>query len=111
MAAGHAHHDDPRRSRMTMPTTTIRIEADLKARLAAAAERAGKSSHAFITDAVAQAVEQEEWEAEMDRVAEQRWSKIVASGRTVAWEDAKVWIEARLEGKRPRKPAARKSGR
>ena len=94
-----------------MPTTTIRIEADLKARLAAAAARAGKSSHAFITDAIARTVEQEEWEAELDRIAEERWSKIVATGRTVAWEDAKVWIEARLEGKRPRKPAARKAGR
>jgi predicted transcriptional regulator len=34
-----------------MTTTTIRIDDDLKARVAAAAERAGKSTHAFILDA------------------------------------------------------------
>ena len=41
-----------------MSTTTIRIEEDLKARIAAAAHLAGKTSHAFILDAIAQTVEQ-----------------------------------------------------
>jgi predicted transcriptional regulator len=40
-----------------MSTTTIRIEEDLKARIAAAAHVAGKTSHAFILDAIAQTVE------------------------------------------------------
>ena len=48
-----------------MSTTTIRIEEDLKARIAAAAERAGKSSHGFILDAIADTVER----ADLDRVA------------------------------------------
>ena len=37
-----------------MSTTTIRLEDDLKARVAAAAERAGVTAHAFILDAIEQ---------------------------------------------------------
>ena len=33
-----------------MSTTTIRIDDDLKARVTAAAQRAGKTAHAFILD-------------------------------------------------------------
>jgi predicted transcriptional regulator len=41
-----------------MTTTTIRLEDDLKARVAAAAEKAGKTAHAFILEAISQTVEQ-----------------------------------------------------
>ena len=37
-----------------MTTITIRLEDDLKARVATAAEREGKTAHAFILDAIAQ---------------------------------------------------------
>ena len=36
-----------------MSTTTIRLEDDLKERIAQAAERTGRSAHAFIVDAIA----------------------------------------------------------
>lgn len=91
-----------------MATTTIRIEDALKARIAAAAERAGKTAHAFILDAVAQRVEQAELDEAFHRVAEERWAKVLATGKTVPWGDAKTWLEARSRGERPRKPAARK---
>jgi len=96
---------------MTTTTTTIRIEDELKARVAAAAERAGKTAHAFILDAIAQTVEQVELDAVFHRVADERWAKILASGKTVPWDDAKSWLEARSRGERPRKPVARKPGR
>ena len=94
-----------------MTTTTIRIADDLKARVAAAAERAGKTAHAFILDAIAQTVEQVELDEAFHRVAEERWAKVLATGKTVPWDDAKSWIEARSRGERPRKPMARKPGR
>jgi predicted transcriptional regulator len=94
-----------------MSTTTIRIERELKARIAAAAERAGKTSHAFIVDAIAQTVERLERDDEFHRVADERWAKLVASGRTVPWDEAKAYLEARAGGKRARRPAARKRGR
>ncbi len=94
-----------------MTTTTIRIEESLKARVSAAAERAGKTAHAFILDAISQTVEQAEVDEEFHRVADKRWEKMLSTGKTVPWNDAKAYIEARARGERPRKPAARKLGR
>lgn len=91
-----------------MPTTTIRIEDDLKARVAAAAQRAGKTAHAFILDALAQTVEQLERDDDFHRVADARWAKALATGKTVPWDDAKAYLEARSRGERRRKPVARK---
>lgn len=90
-----------------MSTTTIRIEEELKERLAAAARLSGKTPHAFILDAIAQTVEQVETDADFDRLADERWSKALASGKTVRWDDARVWLEARARGDKIRKPAAR----
>ena len=94
-----------------MSTTTIRIEDDLKARVSAAAERAGKTAHAFILDAIAQTVEQVELDDDFHRAADERWAKVLATGKTVPWDEAKTYLEARSRGIRPRKPAARKLGR
>jgi predicted transcriptional regulator len=91
-----------------MSTTTIRIEEDLKMRVAAAAKRAGKTAHAFILDAIAHRVEQAELDDVFHRVADERWAKMLASGKTVPWDDAKAWLEARVRGERPRRPVARK---
>ena len=93
-----------------MPTTTIRIEDDLKARVAAASERAGKTAHAFILDAIAQTVEQAELDDDFHRVADARWAKVLATGKTVPWADAKTYLEARARGERPRKPVGRRLG-
>ena len=90
-----------------MPTTTIRIEDELKERIAAAAQLSGKTAHAFILDAIAQTVEQVEVEAELDRLADERWNRVLATGKTVPWEDAKAYLEARARGDTPRRPAAR----
>jgi predicted transcriptional regulator len=94
-----------------MSTTTIRIEDELKIRVAAAAERAGKTPHAFIVEAIQQTVEQVELETQFHQVADERWTRLLATGKTVAWDDAKAYLEARAQGQRPRKPAARKLGR
>ena len=91
-----------------MSTTTIRIEDDLKARIAVAAERAGKTAHAYIVDAIAQSVEQAELDDEFHRVADARWAKVLASGKTVPWDAARTYLEARSRGERARKPVARK---
>jgi len=91
-----------------MSTTTIRIEDDLKARVAAAAQLAGKTAHAFILDAISQTVEQVELDNAFNAVADQRRATIQASGKTVPWDDAKAYLTARANGKPIRKPAARK---
>lgn len=92
-----------------MTTTTIRIEDDLKARVATAAERAGKTAHAFMLEAIAHTVEQAELDEAFHRIADERWAQVLATGRTVPWDDAKAWLEARSRRERPRKPTSRNS--
>lgn len=94
-----------------MPTTTIRIEDELKARISVAAERAGKTAHAFILDAIAQKVEQAEIDEAFHQAADERWARLLTTGKSVSWADAKTYLEARSRGERPGKPVARKAGR
>ena len=91
-----------------MSTTTIRIEDDLKARVATAAAQAGKTAHAFILDAIAQTVEQVELDNAFHAVADARWAKIRTTGKTVPWEDAKAYLAARAAGEPLTKPTDRK---
>ena len=53
----------------------------------------------------------DELHEEFHRIAEERWSKLVATGKSVAWDDARAYLEGRARGERPRKPAAREFGR
>ena len=92
-----------------MSTTTIRIDDDLKLRVAAAADQAGKTAHAFILDAIAQTVEQAERDSAFQQLAEQRWAQVLASGQTVAWDETKDYLKARSRGEQHRRPAARKT--
>ena len=91
-----------------MSTTTIRLEDGLKARVAAAADRAGKTAHAFILDAIAQTVDQNELDNEFQRVADRRWTKVLETGKTVPWDDAKAYLKIRANGERQSRPTARK---
>lgn len=94
-----------------MSTTTIRLPEDLKARVAAAAERSGTTAHAFIIEAIVEKTEQENWRADFDAVAEERYAGIVASGKTIPWEEMRGYLQDRLAGKVLKRPAARKLGR
>ena len=85
--------------------------AHVAARVAAAAERAGKTAHAFVLDAITQTVDQVELDEAFHRVADERWANVLATGKTVPWDDAKVWLEAQSRGERPRRPVARKTRR
>ena len=94
-----------------MATTTIRIPDDLKARVAAAAKREGKTAHSFILEAIAEKAEQEERRSDFDAVAERRFAEIVASGKTVPWGEMRAYLEDRLAGKAERRPVAKKLAR
>jgi len=94
-----------------MSTTTVRLAPRLKARLTAAARKAGKTPHALIVEAIAQTVERAEQEDQLHELADERWAKLLETGKSVAWEDAKTYLRARARAVRPRRPAARKLGR
>ncbi len=91
-----------------MSTTSIRLPADLKARIAAAAKRAGTSTHGFILEAIAEKAELEERRAEFDAVGEDRYSRIVSSGKSIPWQEMRGYLEERVAGKKAKRPAARK---
>lgn len=94
-----------------MSTTTIRLDEEMKMRITKAAERAGKTSHAFIVEAIAQTVEQAERSDEFHRVADDRWARIVATGQTVSWDDMRAQLQARAQKVDRPDPAARKGAR
>lgn len=91
-----------------MPTTTIRLSQDLKARVASAAKRKGTTAHGFILEAIAEKAALEERRTDFDAVAEQRYAHILASGKTIPWSEMRSYLEARIAGKGAKRPLARK---
>jgi len=91
-----------------MTTTTIRLEEELKVRLAAAAKLLGKSPHALILDSIAKMVEQVELDDDFHRVADERWAEILATGETIPWDEARAYLKARARGQQTVRPVARK---
>jgi predicted DNA-binding protein len=91
-----------------MSTTTIRIPEELKARVAAAAERAGTTAHSFILEAIAEKAEQAERRTDFYAVADKRYANLVASGKTIPWEKMRAYLESRIAGAPDKRPANKK---
>ncbi|MCG5259250.1 ribbon-helix-helix protein, CopG family [Cupriavidus gilardii] len=91
-----------------MSTTTIRLSEEMKARIARAAERAGTTPHNFILQAISEKTAQEERRAEFHDEARKRLANIIATGKTIAWEDMRAYMEQRAAGKLPPRPLPRK---
>jgi len=94
-----------------MSTTTIRLPKELKDKVARAAERAGKTPHGFILEAIAERAELEERRAAFLETAEQRYAGIVASGKTIAWPEMRRYLERRIAGQRSIRPKPRRLAR
>jgi len=94
-----------------MSTTTIRLPQALKARVAAAAKRRGTTAHSLILEAIAEKADQEERRADLCDTAERRYAAIVATGKTIPWPAMRRYLEARIAGKKARRPSARKLAR
>ena len=94
-----------------MPTTSIRLSEDLKNRMTQAAERAGTTPHAFMLDAIAERVIEDERRNDFYDSAERRYTEIVTSGMTIPWSEMRIYLEHQLTGKETAQPAARKLAR
>lgn len=70
-----------------MPTTTIRLDEEMKMRITKAAERGD----------------------EFHRVADERWTRIVATGEPVSWDDMRAQLQARAQAVDRPGTAARKT--
>jgi len=91
-----------------MSTTTIRLPKDLKARVAAAAERDGTTAHSFILEAIAEKADHAERRADFHDVAEKRYADLLASGKTIPWEQMRKYLEDRITRKTVARPVAKK---
>lgn len=94
-----------------MSTTTVRLPKELKDKVARVAERAGKTPHGFILEAIAEKADIEERRAAFVESAEQRYAAIVASGKTVPWTEMRRYLERRLAGRQAARPKPRRIGR
>ena len=74
-----------------MSTTTIRLPDDLKARIAAAAKRAGTTTHSFILEAIAEKADEAERRSDFNDNADRRYAQIVATGKA---GDRSIPVEA-----------------
>ncbi len=91
-----------------MSTTTIRLPEELKASVAAAAERAGTTEHDFILRSIAEKIDHERRLDEFYDEADQRYAEIVATGETISGDDIRGDLQKRLAGETPDFPSARK---
>lgn len=85
-----------------MSTTTIRLPDDLKARVSAAAKRAGTNAHSFILEAIAEKTAQEERRADFAAEAEERYANVIATGKTIPWTEMREYLKARMQARTPR---------
>ena len=90
-----------------MSTTTIRLSPELKTRIAEAAKRAGTTPHGFMLTAIAEKADAEQKRADFEAVAQSRYEGILASEKTVPWDEMRGYLQARVAGRKVRRPAAR----
>jgi predicted transcriptional regulator len=95
-----------------MSTTTIRLPDDLKMRIAAAAEQMGDTTHHFMLQAIMEKTLEAEQQLELNKLADQRYANIVATGNAIPWSEMRTYIENKIEGKTDSvRPSARKLAR
>lgn len=94
-----------------MSTTTVRLPDKLKARIAAAAKRAGTTAHNFILEAITEKTDEAERRGEFHDVAERRYAKIIARGEALPWSEMRTYLESRIAGKPARRPVPKKLAR
>ena len=94
-----------------MSTTTIRLPDDLKARVAAAAKRSGKTAHSFILEAIAEKADDAERRSDLHEAAEKRYAGIGASGKMIPWSEMRSYLQGRIAGRKSRRPVAKKLAR
>lgn len=94
-----------------MSTTTIRLPDELKSRIARAAADAGTTAHSFILEAIVEKAEMAEKRADFHSVADQRYASFLESGQSIPWAEARAYLQDKLSGKAPKRPAARKQER
>ena len=87
--------------------TTLKIAADLKRRVVAAAKAADKSPHAFMLEAIENQTRLDEQRREFVADAVAARSEAIASGEGFAAADVHRYFAARIRGDRATRPKVR----
>jgi predicted transcriptional regulator len=90
-----------------MPTTTLRLPDELRARIAKLAAKSGRTAHSVMLEAIAQKVEEEELRAAFYREADTRFAEMIESGAGIPWHDMRAYLKTRASGRIARAPRAR----
>ena len=93
-----------------MATITIRVDDDLELRIRKAAERAGRSRHGYLREAIEQSIAQNDQRLAWRGEAARRWKKILGTGETIAWHGARHYLMDRVAGRPVAPPRSEKAG-
>ena len=89
-------------------STSLRLPADIKRRVARLARAHASTPHAFRLDAIRDRVAEEEAHAAFLAEGERRLRAMKRSGTGVTAEEAFAHLERRLAGEKTRRPRARR---
>jgi predicted transcriptional regulator len=89
-----------------MSTTSLKLDEELKQRIAAVAQDQDTSAHAWMLDALRRATEQAEQDAEFKAIANKRWARFKRDGRSVSQADMETYLDALASGRPAPKPKA-----
>ncbi len=89
---------------MTLSATSLKIPVELKSKIERHARRAGESPHAFMLRALAGQVEAEDRYQSFLRDGVKADEAMMRSGLGYAAEDVHAFLEAKIAGRRARKP-------
>ncbi len=87
-----------------MPTTSIKLTVDLKARVAAAAASTGKSAHAFMVEAIERQTRAAELRAEFLEDAYDARGELDRTSTGYAAEAVHAYLDDRVQGRDPERP-------
>ena len=88
----------------TMPTTTLKLPAELKDRVASVVNGTGKSPHAFMVEAIEQQTRLAEQRKDFVEAALAADREFARTGKGYALEDAAKYLRARAARRRVRRP-------
>lgn len=90
-----------------MSTTTLKIPDALKARIADAAERSGKSAHAFMVEALEAETRRAEMRSEFVQSALKAEKEVARYGEAYSMDAVHRYFSDKLAGKKASRPRAK----
>ena len=91
-----------------MPTVSVKLADEVKARIDDAASSRGITPHAFMVEAIEQSVQHDEKNRSFIDDALTAREAMVRSGKVYDGDDVAQYLRAKLAGKPVKRPAARK---